>query len=119
MWTDLSREKHPEAWKGLPEEVQKELCDPRFSTRTHYTRKTYADGCRGPLCRLIESHRWRRRAGQRAREQGTTYTPALQLEEIDREIALMKVVEWHQEEIAHYKKLVKSQWEQLELTLSA
>jgi hypothetical protein len=30
--------------------VDQELADPRFKRRTHFHRKTYDAGCRGPLC---------------------------------------------------------------------
>lgn len=42
---------------GLQVEVELELADPRFSRRTHYHRKTYDAGCRGPLCTTAHSER--------------------------------------------------------------
>lgn len=54
-------------WDKLPDEVKTELLDSEFSTRTHGKKSTYAQGCRGPLCRLAEreanNERYRNRVG--------------------------------------------------------
>lgn len=42
-------------------EVLFELTDERYATRTHGSRKTYDDECRGPLCRKSERDRSRKR----------------------------------------------------------
>lgn len=42
-------------------EILFELTDERFFNRTHGSRKTYDDHCRGPLCRKSERDRSRRR----------------------------------------------------------
>lgn len=42
-------------------EILFELTDERFAGRTHMSRKTYDDDCRGPLCRKMERDRSRKR----------------------------------------------------------
>jgi len=38
----------------LIQQVTDELCDDRYSGQSHYDKNTYANGCRGPLCRKAE-----------------------------------------------------------------
>ena len=38
----------------LIQHVTAELCDDRYSGQSHYDKNTYANGCRGPLCRKAE-----------------------------------------------------------------
>lgn len=77
-----------------PKEVQMELLDPEFS-RQHYSRATYALGCRGPLCRLAETHRGRKRNESRAQEAGRDYKPNLDARETRNEELLAPIVTWH------------------------
>jgi hypothetical protein len=42
---------------ALQTQVEIELSDPRYKNRTHYHRKTYDAGCRGPLCTTAHSER--------------------------------------------------------------
>jgi len=43
----------------LHDEIMAELTHEDFANRKHYARSTYADGCRGPLCRKAERDRRR------------------------------------------------------------
>jgi hypothetical protein len=61
--------------KDLPEDVREELTDEKFSSRLHYSRATYAKGCRGPLCRLAERDRGRDRSERQAEQAGRDYEP--------------------------------------------
>ena len=61
-----------ETW---PEDVRAELEDPSFITRKHYSRATYALGCRGPLCRKAEKDRGRERNEVKAKDRGREYRP--------------------------------------------
>ena len=38
----------------LIQHVADELSDERFTGQSHYDKNTYANGCRGPLCRKAE-----------------------------------------------------------------
>lgn len=38
-------------------QIEQELDDPRWKTRTHGSIGTYVDGCRGPLCRRANRER--------------------------------------------------------------
>jgi hypothetical protein len=43
----------------IGDKIVEELGDPDLKTRQHYSRATYALGCRGPLCGLRErEYRW-------------------------------------------------------------
>lgn len=82
-------------WDELPDDVREELTDPNYESRQHYSRATYAKGCHGPLCRLAETHRGRRRNETRAKEAGREYRPALDQRETDREAELAPIIAWH------------------------
>jgi hypothetical protein len=77
----------------LPPEIVAELTDERFTTRQHYSRATYADGCHGPMCRLKEKHRGRKRLEERAQEAGVAgYDPRYR--KLDDE-QVIEIVKWH------------------------
>lgn len=80
---------------AMADDVRAELEDPKYENRQHYSRATYALGCRGPLCRLRETHRGRERNEERAREAGREYTPALDNRKTDREAELAPIITWH------------------------
>lgn len=73
-------------------DIAAELRDSDYEGRKHYSRSTYADGCRGPLCRLAETHRGRTRNEERARERGSTYRPYLDRRKVEGEEVLMKII---------------------------
>lgn len=77
----------------LPEDVRAELEDPRFPRRQHYSRATYALGCRGTLCKLAETHRGRERNKERALAEGRNYVPRAR--KTDREAELAPIIAWH------------------------
>ncbi len=79
----------------IAEDVHAELNDPDYDGLQHYSRATYARGCKGPLCRLRETHRGRERNKRRALDAGRDYNPADELRKTDREEELMKVALWH------------------------
>jgi hypothetical protein len=60
---------------NLPDDVREELSDPKYWGRKHYSRATYASGCRGPLCRKSERDRGRYRNADAAYEAGRIYVP--------------------------------------------
>lgn len=60
---------------NLPDDVRQELLDPDYWGRKHYSRSTYADGCRGPFCRKSERDRGRFRSADIAEEAGREYQP--------------------------------------------
>lgn len=80
---------------NISPDVRAELEDEDFTGRQHYSRATYAEGCRGPLCRLAETHRGRRRNEERALEAGREYKPNLEARVVAREKELTAVVSWH------------------------
>lgn len=73
-------------------DVAEELDNEAYGGRSHYSRATYALGCHGPLCRLAETHRGRRRSEARAKAADRDYRPNLTAREADREAELMAVV---------------------------
>src|SRR6478735_5744505 len=77
----------------LPNDVYEELMDGEYRTRQHYSRATYALGCRRPLCRLAETHRGRKRNEQRVLDDGREYHPRHKQDE--RELILAPIVMWH------------------------
>ncbi len=79
----------------IADDVRAELEDPKFLTRQHYSRATYAKGCHGPLCKLAETHRGRVRNQDRAVGALREYRPNLDARKTDREAELMPIVEWH------------------------
>lgn len=78
-----------------PEDVQEELLDLDYRGRQHYSRATYALGCHGPLCRLAETHRGRKRTESRALEAGREYKPNLDARETANELLLAPIIAWH------------------------
>lgn len=77
----------------LPRDVYEEIMDEEYGTRQHYSRATYALGCHGPLCRLAETHRGRKRNEQRILADGREYHPRHKQDE--RELQLAPIVMWH------------------------
>lgn len=49
----------PEKLATLADEIIAELSDPKFITRTHGSRGTHNDGCKGPMCRKANRDRMR------------------------------------------------------------
>lgn len=82
-------------WLEMADDVIEELDDERFLTRQHYSRATYAQGCRGPLCRLSEAHRERKRSEARAKAAGREYKPNGALRKTDRDEELAPIIAWH------------------------
>lgn len=95
MWTDL----HPvltfELERKENADIVEELRDPKFISRQHYSRATYAEGCRGPLCRKSEKDRGRKRNRIAAMRAGREYTPAVNEEANARDALLDFVIHWH------------------------
>jgi hypothetical protein len=77
----------------LAQDVYDELCDGEYSNRQHYSRATYAKGCRGPMCRLAETHRGRKRNADRAHEGGREYREGFRTN--DRSVELAPIITWH------------------------
>jgi len=88
----------------VAEDVHLELSDEKFAARQHYSRATYAEGCRGPLCRLSETHRSRKRNEERARKEGRDFEirPGRR---IDREAELLPIITWHLSERAAARQI--------------
>lgn len=80
-------------------DVKEELDDPRFATRQHGSRATYALRCSGPLCSKRERDRARRRNEERARTAGREYSPS-DRRMYDRDEILEAVIAWHKQELA-------------------
>lgn len=79
----------------LAEDVWAEISDRTFAGRRHYSRATYALGCRGPLCKKAEKDRGRRRNETRALSQGREYEPNLHIRRTDRDWELTQVLGWY------------------------
>lgn len=79
-------------WDELADDVKAELSDEQYSGRSHYSRATYAKGCRGPLCRLAEKERGRRRNAARAEAAERRYRPNEIVRDDSRTDELMDVV---------------------------
>jgi hypothetical protein len=82
----------------LPADVRAELEDPEYITRSHYSRATYAEGCRGPLCRKAERDRGRRRNEHRATEAGREYE-AKSDQRMEDDPLLDRIIDWHRSQI--------------------
>jgi hypothetical protein len=95
MWTDLNPVLTTELRKPENSDIVTELQDPKFATRTHYSRATYADGCRGPLCRKSEKDRGRKRNEAKAAAAGRPYNPSVDEEANARDALLDMVIHWH------------------------
>lgn len=64
-----------EDWKDqLKQEVTEELSGP-LGHRLHYSKGTYADGCRGPMCRKRERDATKERQEAKRRTSGLPYRP--------------------------------------------
>lgn len=83
-------------WVDLPDDVRDELLNLEFASRSHYSRATYALGCHGPLCRLAETHRGRRRNELKALAAEREFTPGER--DTSRESELLAIIEWHRSE---------------------
>ncbi len=75
MLTDLPEVIKFELMRGENIDIYEELTDPRFAHRLHHSRKTYTDGCHGPLCTKAERDQGRKRSEERAKAAGRTYSP--------------------------------------------
>lgn len=82
-------------WTELPDDVKAELQDPKFLTRKHYSRATYALGCHGPLCGAKERDRGRIRNEERAKSQGREYRPVIKARDLERDALMNKIVDWY------------------------
>lgn len=91
-------------WADLPADIFAELKDAVYGTRQHYSRATYALGCRGPLCRKAERDRGRRRNEQRG---GEDYNPAMNLR-IPEPENINEIIEWHLAEVESRKVIQAS-----------
>jgi len=74
-------------------DVFQELTDPEYLNRQHYSRATYAKNCHGPLCRLAETHRGRKRNAERAQDEGREYREGHRAN--DRSEELAPIIAWH------------------------
>jgi hypothetical protein len=85
---------------ALPEmaDVVTELSDPKFASRRHNSRATYALGCHGPLCGKAERDRGRSRNAKKATEAGRSYREGYR--KYDRDALLDYIAEWHKYDLA-------------------
>ena len=83
--------------EDLPDDIREELLDPEFTSRSHYSRSTYALGCHGPLCRKAERDRGRHRNAFKAEVDGRKYRPNYDVRIEDDEL-LEKVIAWHKKQ---------------------
>jgi hypothetical protein len=95
MWTDLNPVLTTELGKPENADIVMELKDPKYASRQHYSRSTYASGCHGPLCRKSERDRGRKRNEARAREAGRPYNPSVDEDANPRDPLLDMVIHWH------------------------
>lgn len=87
------------------EDVKEELEDPRFASRTHGSRATYALKCHGPLCGKSERDRARRRNRSLAEKEGREYR-ASSSRKFDRDDLLTAITIWHKREVALRRVIV-------------
>lgn len=80
----------------LPEDIRAELTEERFITRQHYSRSTYALGCRGPLCQKAERDRGRKRNKRRG---GENYRPQPGWR-VDDPKGIDEIIKWHFQDLA-------------------
>lgn len=85
------------------EDVRKELEDPRYANRKHGSRATKALRCDGPLCRLAERLRARKRNEERAKNAGRPYEPSPH-RKYDRDDLLLAIIEWHGADLLQRRK---------------
>lgn len=83
------------------EDIKAELNDPRYATRQHYSRATYAKGCDGPLCRKRERDRGRVR---NERDGGEGYRPSAN-RKYDRDALMDAIVAWHMMKRAEHRAI--------------
>ena len=97
MWTDLNPILVLELEKPENADIKEELLNPKFASREHYSRATYAAGCRGPLCRKSEKDRGRKRNAKKAARAGREYKSLVNedLELNVRDYILDIVIYWH------------------------
>lgn len=95
MWTDLPPLLKEELEKPENVDIYNELTDNRFASRQHYSRATYAQGCRGPLCRKAERDRGRKRTEKKAEDAGREYQPNPEIRTDTREGLLNLIINWH------------------------
>ena len=93
-------------WDEMPEDVRAELSDPRFISRKHYARATYALGCRGPLCQKAERDRGRVRNEERSVAKGNEYVPAMEFR-VEDPPRIDEFIEWHIEDLAERRAAAK------------
>lgn len=103
-------------WAELPDDVREELEDPRFTSRTHGTRGTYArasdggKGCRGPLCKKAERDDAQKKYAARRAARGMKAEEGKKDEKARaRDEELSKIQLWHcaQREMARLNRLVQ------------
>ncbi len=72
-----------------------ELNDPDHSSRLHYSRATYARGCRGPLCQKAEKDRGRKRYQARRANAEKEYTPDPERRKESRDSVMNSIYTFH------------------------
>jgi hypothetical protein len=80
------------------EDIRAELDDPRFLTRSHGSRSTYALKCHGTLCKYAERVRGRKRTEQKAVNEGRRVQ--LRGRMYDRDALIEAIIVWHKKEMA-------------------
>lgn len=88
----------------LPAAIRAELTDEDFITRKHYSRSTYALGCRGPLCQKAERDRGRKRNQRRG---GEKYRPKHDWRVSDLD-GIDEIIEWHIKDLAERRATAKA-----------
>jgi hypothetical protein len=79
----------------LKAECQAEI-NGEFSHRIHYSKGTYASGCRGPMCRKAERDKTKERQEAKYRKSGLPYRPQVDDHETCiREDALNLIIFYH------------------------
>lgn len=79
----------------IPDDVREELEDPKYITRKHYSRSTYAQGCHGPLCRKAEKDRGRGRNAVKAKAKGKVYVPNHKIRDDERDAQLQEIIDYY------------------------
>ena len=94
----------------IPDDVEAELNDPAYAGKMHFCASTYRDGCRGPLCRMMNRDRGRQNVMRKAKARGDTYTPCLKLREylepINRDEVLYRIAMLQRDQILAERKAV-------------
>lgn len=62
-------------WLNLPEDLYREVIDPRYMTRTHGNVSTSNRGCKGPLCRRAARENREALRRKQAESEGREYKP--------------------------------------------